>query len=44
MTTVLYAWWDGRFIEIQSTLGERNVIERVKPTILLEAVLAIEIM
>ena len=44
MTTVFHAWQYGRFIEIQNNLGEKNFIEQIKPSIFLEAVLAIEIM
>ena len=44
MATVFHIWLYGRFIEIQSTSGERNFIERMKVPIFLEAVLAIEIM
>ena len=34
----------GRFIEIQSNLGEKNFIEQIKAPIFLEAILVIEIM
>ena len=44
MTTVFYTWPYGRLIEIQSNLGERNFIERIKAPNFLETVLAIEIM
>ena len=43
MTTVLYTWLYGRFIEIESISGKRNFTERIKAPIFLEAVLAIEI-
>ena len=43
MTTVVHAWPNGKFIEIQSNSGEVNFIERIiKAPIFLEAVLAIK--
>ena len=43
VTTVFHARRYGKFIEIQSNLGERNFIERSKAPIFLEAMLSIEI-
>ena len=42
MTAVFHARPYGKFIEIRTTSGERNLIERFKPSIFLEAVLATE--
>ena len=44
MATVFLAWPFGRFIEIQSNLRRKKLIERIKAPIFLEAVLAIEVM
>ena len=44
ITTVFHTWLYGRFMEIQSNLRKRNVIERIKAPIFLEALLVIEIM
>ena len=43
MTTVFHTWPYGKFIEIQSNLRRKKVIERIKASIFFEAVLAIEI-
>ena len=43
VTTVFHTWVNRRFIEIQSNLRRKNFIERIKPSIFLEAVSAIEI-
>ena len=42
MTAVFHARPYGKFIDIRTTSGERNLIERFKPSIFLEAVLAAE--
>ena len=43
MTAVFHARPYGKFIDdIRTTSGERNLIERFKPSIFLEAVLATE--
>ena len=44
MTTVFHTRPYGRFTEIQSKLKRKNLIERIKVPIFLEAVLAMEIM
>ena len=43
MTTVFHTWPYGRFIERESNLTRKNFIERINAPILLEAVLAIDI-
>ena len=42
MIAVFHARWHGRFTEIRATWGERNFIERIKVSVFLMAVLAIE--
>ena len=42
MIAVFHARWHGRFTEIRATSGERNFIERIKVSVFLMAVLAIE--
>ena len=43
MTAVFHARPYGKFIDIRTTSGERNLIERFKPSVFLEAVLATEL-
>ena len=44
MTTIFHARLYGRFIEIQSNLRRKKLIERIKVPVFLEAVLVVEIM